>query len=61
MPLTLMKAGSGKLDVMTGPFENARFVRGACEEKGAKERERRSAWKNIMQACVGFVWAGQWR
>ena len=43
MPPTLMKAGSGKFDVMTGPLENARFVTGACEEKGVIESKRRSA------------------
>ena len=43
MPPTLMKAGSGKFDVMTGPFEKARLVRGACEDKGVMESKKRSA------------------
>ena len=47
-----MKEGSGKLAVMTGPSENARLVKGACEEKGVKESKRRSAWENILKKCV---------
>lgn len=37
-----MKAGSGKFDVMTGPFENARFATGVGDEKGVMESKRRS-------------------
>lgn len=47
-----MKAGSGKFDVMTGPFENARFVKGACEEKEVIESKRRIAWMNMLKVCL---------
>ncbi len=50
-----MKAGSGKLDVMTGPFENARFVTGACEEKGVMESKRMSARVNILKVFRCFL------
>ena len=54
MPPTLMKAGSGKSDVMTGPFEKARFVTGAWDEKGVRESSRRSAWESMMRVRKGL-------
>ena len=50
-----MKAGSGKLDVITGPFENARFVKGACEEKEVMESKRISASVNMLKVCVRLL------
>ena len=41
MPPTLINAGSGKLEMMTGPLETARFVTGAWEDKGVMESKRR--------------------
>lgn len=35
-----MKAGSGKLEVMTGPGEKARFVKGNWEEKAMRAERR---------------------
>ena len=54
-----MNAGSGKADVMAGPFEKARFVRGADSEKGVRTRERKSDWRSMMELIVGS-WFLDW-
>ena len=54
-----MNAGSGKFDVMTGPLEKARFVRGAESEKGVRMIGRKSDWRSMMELIVG-PWFLDW-
>ena len=52
MPLTLMKVGSGKFELITGPFEKALLckaghVSGACRVFKAKTKSKNSARWNM--------------
>lgn len=64
MPSLWRKAGSGKLDVMTGPLEKALFWMGSCSERLAAVRSRvmvlknmlESGKKNLLSGKMIFLW-----